>query len=83
MANKTGITREGSGRTKGSFSFVLISLAQLNGKFNDTTTPIKVGRKWAQECGFANLVSGAAGELTAQVQGKTPETKVEATEVEL
>lgn len=82
MANKK-ITREGSGRTKGSFSFVLITLEQLNAKFNDQTTPVKVSRKWAQECGFANLVSGKAGELTAQVQGKTPETKIEATEVDL
>lgn len=82
MANKS-VKRPGSGRTIGSFSYVLITLEQLNQKFNDKTTPIKVSRTWAQECGFPNLVSGRAGELTAQVQGKTPESKIEATEVEL
>lgn len=77
------IRREGSGRTKGSFSFVLLTLQQLNDKFNDKSTPVKVGRKWAEECGFANLSTARAGDLTAQTQGQTPSSTIEVKEVEL
>ncbi len=74
MANNR--TSKGSGRTKGAFSFVQITLAELNAKFNDQTTPIKVSRLWAQEVGFKNLVTKAAGDLTADTQGLLPSTKV-------
>ena len=82
MANKK-ISRPGSGRTAGSYSFVLIPLNQITEKFKDTTTPVKVSRKWAQECGFANLISAPAGALNSQIAGTTPTTVIEVNEVDL
>ena len=81
MSNKT--TRKGSGRTKGSFSFVKISLADLNAKFADTSTPIVVGRKWAENCGFAGLVANPANTTLASIQGQTPSSAVAATVTDL
>ena len=52
MNEKPKMRRPGSGRTKGSFSFVRIPLSELNKKFADQTTPITVSRMWAQQCGF-------------------------------
>jgi len=82
MANKN-TTRKGSGRTKGAFSFVLIPLKDIKGKFADDSTPIKVSRLWAQECGFTGLTTAAANELTQQTLGQTPTTKVGVKETEL
>lgn len=59
------ITRKGSGRTKGSFSFVQIKLADLAGKFADTATAITVGRKWAESVGFSGLTTGPATSFVA------------------
>lgn len=70
------ITRKGSGRTKGSFSFVKISLADLNAKFSDPSQPITVGRKFAEACGFAGLSSGPANAINDSIQGQTPATRV-------
>jgi len=78
VANSTPVKvvrRKGSGRTKGSFSFVKVSLAELETKFADRTTPIVVGRIWAQSCGFADVKSAPVGAIISQIQGKTPETK--------
>ena len=76
-------TRKGSGRTKGSFSFVKITLADLNAKFADTTTPVVVGRKWAESCGFTGLVSNPANSTLESIQGQTPATHVAATVTDL
>ena len=73
------ITRKGSGRTKGSFSFVKITLATLNAKFADGETPMVVSRKWAESCGFEGLVSNSATTTLASIQGQTPATHVAAT----
>lgn len=81
MAN--GRTSKGSGRTKGAFSFVNITLADLNAKFADQTTPIKVSRIWAEGLGFKNLVTKPANELTSDTQGLEPSTKVGANVTEL
>lgn len=77
MAN-TKVTRKGSGRTKGSFSFVKITLAELNNKFNDTSTPVVVSRKWAESCGFQGLVANPANATLDSIQGQTPATHVTA-----
>ena len=77
------ITRKGSGRTKGSFSFVKITLADLNAKFADTTTPVVVGRKWAESCGFTGLVANPANSTLDSIQGQTPATHVTATVTDL
>lgn len=79
----TKIRREGSGRTKGSFSFVNLTLQQLNDKFADKTTPIRVSRKFAQEMGFKDLVSKPVGALVGEVEGVTPTTKPAAKVVSL
>jgi len=77
MANK--VTRKGSGRTKGSFSFVKITLADLNSKFADATTPCVVSRKWAESCGFTGLIANPANSTLDSIQGQTPATHVAAT----
>jgi hypothetical protein len=70
------VTRKGSGRTKGSFSFVKITLAELNAKFADTSTPVVVGRKWAEGVGFGGLTAAPANQTMDSIQGQTPATKV-------
>jgi len=75
----TKVTRKGSGRTKGSFSFVKITLADLNAKFADTTTPIVASRKWAESCGFTGLIANPANATLDSIQGQTPATHVTAT----
>jgi hypothetical protein len=68
------IRRKGSGRTKGSYSFVKVSLADLVAKFSDSNTPIVVGRIWAQSCGFNGVKSAPVASIIEQVQGATPNT---------
>jgi hypothetical protein len=46
------VTREGSGRTKGSVSFVEIELGQLCSRISDPTTRIKVSRLQMEAMGF-------------------------------
>lgn len=79
---KNGTPRKikaGSGRRTGGFSFVLIPLDDINQKFADKTTPVKVSRVWAEQVGFTNLVSKSAEKLHGEIEGQTPETKVGAT----
>jgi hypothetical protein len=76
-------TRKGSGRTKGSYSFVKIPLSTINAKFADPNQPIVVGRKWAEECGFDGLVSKPANSTLDSIQGQTPATHVATTIVDL
>lgn len=77
------VTRKGSGRTAGSFSFVKITLADLNNKFADKTTPIVVGRKFAEAAGFTGLVANPAKSMYDSIQGQTPATAVATTAVDL
>ena len=64
----------GSGRTKGSFSFVPVTLAALKAKFADDSTKILMSRKQAAMFGFENLVTGTVGELTQSIAGQVEET---------
>lgn len=80
---KHKITRKGSGRTKGSFSFVKISLSDLNAKFADKNTPVLVGRKWAEQVGFQGISSAPAVKLVEQIQGSIPEVKASITVTDL
>jgi hypothetical protein len=70
------VSRPGSGRTKGSFSFVKISLQALNNKFADKTTNIVVSRKFAETVGFTGLVSNPANHTLESISGEVPETQV-------
>ena len=73
------VTRKGSGRTKGSFSFVKVTLAQLQDKFKDPNQPIVIGRKWAEEVGFSGLSAFPANQTMESIQGQTPKSAVTAT----
>ena len=75
----TPTTRKGSGRTKGSFSFVKIPVADLVAKFADHTTPVVVSRKWAEACGFTGLIANPANATLHSIEGQTPATHVAAT----
>jgi hypothetical protein len=84
MSNSTNkVSRKGSGRTKGSFSFVRVPLAELTSKFADGTTPVLVSRKWAEAVGFAGLTATTAAASYESIQGKTPATAVAATVTDL
>ena len=69
------VTRKGSGRTAGSYSFVSIPLSDLLAKFNDMTTPITVGRKFAEAVGF-KVESAPANEISGKIAGKTAATAI-------
>ena len=83
MSNTTKVTRKGSGRTKGSFSFVKITVADLTSKFADVSTPVVVSRKWAEACGFEGLTSAPANDMLSSTQGTTPTTYVATTVTDL
>lgn len=68
--------KKGSGRTKGSFSFVKVPLKDLVAKFADQTTPIVIGRKWAEQVGFSNLVANPANTTLESIAGQTPATHI-------
>lgn len=78
MSKNTKVTRKGSGRTKGSYSFVRIPLADLVAKFADQTTPIVVGRKFAEEVGFKGLVANPANATLNAIAGTNPASAVTA-----
>jgi len=79
----TKVRRVGSGRTKGSFSFVPVTLGQLKAKFNDDNMKFLLSRKQAALFGFENLVTGTVGELTQSIAGQVEESaaKVNITEL--
>lgn len=77
------VTRKGSGRTKGSFSFIVLTIKQLKEKFADENQTVVVGRKWAETCGFSGVVAHAANATLDSIQGQTPATRVAATVTDL
>ena len=70
------ITRKGAGRTKGSFSFVSLSQAQMQQKIADPNFKWLVSRKQAENLGFENLVTSRASELQEAVASQAEESKV-------
>lgn len=75
--------RKGSGRTKGSFSFVTLSLAELNAKLINPDTKVMVGRKFAEQHGFTGMTCAPVSTLYGKIAGSTPATKVAATVTDL
>lgn len=85
----SNIKRPGSGRTKGSFSFVKIPLADMVAKKVDAST-LKdlvtrfpglideqiVSRKWAASVGFSGLIANPANYTLESISGQLPETQV-------
>lgn len=82
MSATTKVTRPGSGRTKGSFSFVKIPLSEIANKFKDNGTPIVVSRKWAESVGFSGLTAQAANHTLTSIQGTEPAATAPATVVD-
>ena len=71
--------RPGSGRTKGSFSFVALTLGQIKAKFADDNQVIVIGRKWAEQCGFNIPTTTSATDILGHIQGQTPESRAAVT----
>jgi len=68
----------GSGRKKGSYSFLQVSLANLNETLKDSAT-VLVSRKWAEQIGLSGQVFVAnaqamntAGEPAAKPEDTAP-----------
>lgn len=82
MSNAVGkpkVRRPGSGRTKGSYSFVKVTVADLVAKFADQSTPVVLSRKWAEQVGFQGVTAKPAGATTDSIEGLTPETQIKTT----
>ena len=75
--------RKGSGRTKGSYSFVTLSLADLNAKLINPDTKVMVGRKFAEQHGFTGMTCAPASSAYGKIAGSTPATKVAAVVTDL
>jgi hypothetical protein len=75
--------KTGSGRTKGAFSYALVSIAQLKTKIADENMVFPVSRRFCEGLGLTNLVSKSATNLTDSIEGQTPQTAVGATVREL
>lgn len=73
------VKRPGSGRTKGSFSFVTVTLAELQAKFADPTQKVVIGRKWAEQCGFNISATTPATDILGKIQGETPASQAAVT----
>jgi|TARA_Y100000310_G_C20225864_1_gene597888 hypothetical protein len=59
----------GSGRKKGSYSFLQVSLADLNDTLKDTAT-VLVSRKWAEQIGLSGQVFVANAQAMESATGK-------------
>lgn len=84
------VKRAGSGRTKGSFSFVKIPLGDILAKKLDTETVamlrakfpalqdfVIVSRLWAESSGFTGLVANPANQTMDSIAGTTIATASE------
>ena len=59
----------GSGRKKGSYSFLQVTLSDLNGTLKDTAT-VLVSRKWAEQIGLTGRVFVANSQALETATGK-------------
>ena len=81
---KKKVTRKGAGRTKGSFSFVPVTLETLNKKFAGLPDlKLLVSRKQMEAFGLENLVTGAATDLVSSISGQTEQTQVKVNLIDL
>ena len=81
---KKKVTRKGAGRTKGSFSFVPVTLGTLNQKFAGLPDlKILVSRKQMEAFGLENLVTGSATDVVSSISGQTEETQVKVNLIDL
>ena len=82
MSNVTKIKRKGAGRTKGSFSFVKATIAQMQAANPNPDFPWLLSRKQAESLNMS-LTTGSVGELNESMAGTTVETAVKVNAVEL
>ena len=73
------ITRKGAGRTKGSFSFVAMSMDEVVKNFGSMPPTFKLllSRKQVEGFGLNNLVTATVGELKESIAGTSAETAPE------
>ena len=65
----TKVRKVGSGRKKGSYSFLQVKLSDLNDTLKDTAT-VLVSRKWAEQIGLSGQVFVASTQAMETATGK-------------
>lgn len=83
MNNTKKVTRPGSGRTKGSFSFVAVSVSQLTAANPNPDFKWLVSRKQAEALGMTGLQTDKIGDLKESLAGTSEETKAKVVATEL
>lgn len=81
-ANGTRIRRPGAGRTKGSTSFVIATIAQLTALNPNAEFKWIVSRKQIEALGGTNFVTDKIGDLKESVSGQSAETAPKCNEIE-
>ena len=81
-ANKK-VTRKGAGRTKGSFSFVAVTVAQLTAANPNPDFKWLLSRKQAEALGMSGLQTDKIGDLKETLAGTSEETKAKVVATEL
>jgi hypothetical protein len=78
------IKRPGAGRTKGSFSFVAVSLVELNQRLGGIPDlKLMVSRKQLEAFGFTNLKTDKVADLKESIAGQSTELQIPAAVIEL
>ena len=81
-ANKK-VTRKGEGRTKGSFSFVAVTTAQMQLAKPNPDFKWLLSRKQAEALGMTGLQTDKIGDLKESLAGTSEETKAKVVATEL
>ena len=77
------VTRKGAGRTKGSFSFVAVTTAQMQLANPNPDFKWLLSRKQAEALGMTGLQTDKIGDLKQSLAGTSEETAVKVVTVEL
>ena len=77
------VTRKGAGRTKGSFSFVAATIAQMQAANPNPDFKWLISRKQAEALGMTGLQTDKVGDLKDSLAGTSEETEVEVVTKEL
>ena len=76
------VTRKGAGRTKGSFSFVAATVAQMTAANPNGEFKWLISRKQAEQLGM-NLTTDRIGDLKESLAVQSKETEIKVHESEL
>ena len=74
MSKTTKVKRPGAGRTKGSFSFVLCTIAEAQALNPNPNFKWMFSRKQIEQLGGNNFVTDKASDLTESIAGQSVET---------